>query len=207
MDAGCRAALACRGVAHLSCPVDLQEQSLSQDEPSAKKVVNHTSSAWTPPIVVPQAQRPRGCSFASEFWKENGDPGRARGTEGRRRTRAVCRPAGSSDREATPGKSVVPDDSPYTTGGIGLLGTLPSELAMEECDSLLMAGTSFPYLEYYPRSDQARAVQIDSDPTRIGLRFPIDIGLTGDAKATLRALCRKSSAAPTVRSWRKPSPA
>jgi pyruvate dehydrogenase (quinone) len=62
---------------------------------------------------------------------------------------------------------------------------------MEECDTLLMVGTSFPYLEYYPRADQARAVQIDSDPTRIGLRFPVDIGLTGDAKATLRALLPK----------------
>src|SRR5882724_2453337 len=86
------------------------------------------------------------------------------------------------------GKAVVPDDSPYTTGGIGLLGTLPSELAMEECDTLLMVGTSFPYMEYYPKPGKAKAVQIDLDPTRIGLRYPVDIGLTGDAKATLQIL-------------------
>ena len=69
-----------------------------------------------------------------------------------------------------------------------MLGTLPSELAMEECDTLLLAGTSFPYIEYYPKPGQARAVQIDKDPTRIGLRYPVDVGLTGDAKATLQAL-------------------
>jgi pyruvate dehydrogenase (quinone)/pyruvate oxidase len=86
------------------------------------------------------------------------------------------------------GKAVVSDDSPYTTGGIGLLGTLPSELAMEECDTLLMVGTSFPYLEYYPEPGQARAVQIDRDPARIGLRYPVEVGLAGDTAVTLREL-------------------
>lgn len=86
------------------------------------------------------------------------------------------------------GKGVVPDVSPYTTGGIGLLGTLPSELALEECDSLLIVGSSFPYMEFYPKPGMARAVQIDRDPSRIGLRYPIDVGLAGDAIATLRAL-------------------
>ena len=86
------------------------------------------------------------------------------------------------------GKAVIPDDSPYTTGGLGLLGTLPSEKAMEECDSLLIVGSSFPYMSYLPKPGQAKAVQIDRDATRLGLRYPIDIGLTGDARATLRAL-------------------
>ena len=81
-----------------------------------------------------------------------------------------------------------PTTRPYTTGGIGLLGTLPSEKAMEECDTLLIVGTSFPYMKYLPKPGQAKAVQIDRDPTRLGLRYPIDIGLTGDAKATLQAL-------------------
>src|SRR5207244_12777314 len=70
------------------------------------------------------------------------------------------------------GKGTVPDDSPFTTGGIGLLGTAPSEVAMEEADTLLMVGTSFPYLEFYPKHDSCRGVQIDRDPARIGLRFP-----------------------------------
>src|SRR5207249_1503208 len=86
------------------------------------------------------------------------------------------------------GKGVVADDSPYTTGGIGLLGTEPSELALEQCDTLLMAGTSFPYLEFYPKHDACRGVQIDRDPSRIGLRFPVEVGLCGDTRSTLQVL-------------------
>jgi pyruvate dehydrogenase (quinone) len=86
------------------------------------------------------------------------------------------------------GKATVPDDSPFTTGGIGLLGTEPSEIAMEECDTLLMVGTSFPYMEFYPKHGGCRGVQIDRDPSRIGLRFPVEVGLCGDAKATLEVL-------------------
>jgi len=86
------------------------------------------------------------------------------------------------------GKGVVPDDSPYTTGGIGLLGTRPSEEAMEECDTLLMVGTSYPYPMYLPSPPTARGIQIDVDETRLGLRYPIEVGLVGDGKSTLGAL-------------------
>jgi pyruvate dehydrogenase (quinone) len=86
------------------------------------------------------------------------------------------------------GKGAVPDDSPYTTGGIGLIGTRPSEDAMEQCDTLLIIGSSFPYSGYLPKPDQAKGVQIDLDQTRIGLRFPVEVGLVGDSRATLRAL-------------------
>jgi pyruvate dehydrogenase (quinone) len=86
------------------------------------------------------------------------------------------------------GKAAVPDDSPYTTGCIGLLGTAPSEDAMSHCDTLLMVGTSFPYIEYFPKPGKARAVQIDLDPVRIGLRYPVEVGLIGDSRNTLRAL-------------------
>jgi len=82
----------------------------------------------------------------------------------------------------------VPDDSPYTTGGIGLLGTRPSQEAIEQCDTLLMVGTSFPYIEYYPEPGKARGVQIDIDPARVGLRYPVEVGLVGDSRATLRSL-------------------
>jgi pyruvate dehydrogenase (quinone) len=86
------------------------------------------------------------------------------------------------------GKGCVPDDSPYTTGGIGLIGTRPSEDAMEQCDTLFIVGSSFPYAQYLPKPGQARGVQIDLDQTRIGLRYPVEVGLEGDARATLRAL-------------------
>jgi pyruvate dehydrogenase (quinone)/pyruvate oxidase len=86
------------------------------------------------------------------------------------------------------GKAAVPDDSPYTTGGIGLLGTKPSQEAMEDCDTLLMVGTSFPYIEFMPKPGQARGVQIELDPKRVGLRYPIEIGLIGDSGRTLHEL-------------------
>ncbi len=90
--------------------------------------------------------------------------------------------------KASLGKAVLPDRSPYTTGGIGLLGTAPSVDAMNECDTLIMIGTSYPYMEFLPKPGQAKCVQIDIDPTRIGLRHPVDVGLVGDAKTILTAL-------------------
>jgi pyruvate dehydrogenase (quinone) len=86
------------------------------------------------------------------------------------------------------GKAVVPDRSPYTTGGIGLLGTAPSQEAMKECETLIIAGSGFPYLEFYPKPGQAKTVQIDIDPARIGLRHPVDVGLPGEYRSVLRAL-------------------
>ena len=84
----------------------------------------------------------------------------------------VAEKLGAPIIKALLGKAAVPDDSPYTTGGIGLLGTKPSQEAMEDCDTLLMVGTSFPYIEFLPKAGQARGVQIDLDPMRIGLRYP-----------------------------------
>ena len=86
------------------------------------------------------------------------------------------------------GNAAVPDDSPYTPGGIGLLGTKPSQEAMEDCDTLLMVGTSFPYIEFMPKPGQARGVQIELDPKRIGLRYPVEVGLVGDSRNTLQEL-------------------
>jgi pyruvate dehydrogenase (quinone)/pyruvate oxidase len=86
------------------------------------------------------------------------------------------------------GKAAVPDDSPFTTGTIGMLGTAPSQAAIEECDLLIMVGTAFPYMEFLPKPGQAQAVQIDIDPARIGLRYPVDVGLVGDCRQALRQL-------------------
>ena len=86
------------------------------------------------------------------------------------------------------GKAAVPDDSPYTTGGIGLLGTKPSQEALENCDTLLMVGSSFPYIEFLPKPGEAKAVQIDLDPIRIGLRYSVDVGLIGDSRRSIEAL-------------------
>ncbi len=188
VDAGCRAALSLRGVAHITCPVDLQEQAVNDDEPSQKKVEGHTSDVWRPPIVVPCDADIRAAADLLNA-----------GTKtvilaGQGALGAAPELERLADLMAAPivkpllGKAVVPDDSPFTTGGIGLLGTEPSEVAMEQCDTLLMAGTSFPYMEFYPTHDACRGVQIDRDPSRIGLRFPVDVGLCGDARSTLRVL-------------------
>jgi pyruvate dehydrogenase (quinone) len=86
------------------------------------------------------------------------------------------------------GKMCVPDDSPYCTGSVGLLGTEPSHLALRDCDTLFIVGSSFPYIEFYPGLGQAKCVQLDCDPARIGLRYPADIGLVGDTRQTLAEL-------------------
>ncbi len=95
---------------------------------------------------------------------------------------------GAGVAKALLGKDVLDDTLPFVTGSIGLLGTKPSFAMMTECDTLLMVGSSFPYGQFLPEWDQARAVQIDVDPRMIGIRYPMEVNLVGDARATLRAL-------------------
>jgi pyruvate dehydrogenase (quinone) len=95
---------------------------------------------------------------------------------------------GAGVAKALNGRAVLPDDLPFVTGSIGLLGTKPSADMMEGCDTLLMVGTSFPYSEWLPEPGQARGVQIDIDAGRLGIRYPIEVAMVGDAAATLRAL-------------------
>jgi len=188
VDAGCRAALSGRGVAHINCPVDFQEQPLGKDEPSPKKIEGHTSNAWRIPVVVPCEHDVRDAADVLNAGKKTvilaGQGALGAADELERLADLMAAPI----VKPLLGKAVVPDDSPFTTGGIGLLGTEPSEIAMEQADTLLMVGTSFPYMEFYPKHDRCRGVQIDRDPSRIGLRFPVDVGLCGDAKATLQVL-------------------
>jgi pyruvate dehydrogenase (quinone) len=188
VDAACRAALSMRGVAHITCPVDIQELAAGKDEVSRKNVAGHTSTDWRPSIVVPCAEDVRAAAAVLNAGRRTvilaGQGALGAGDELEQ----------LADRLAAPivkpllGKAVVPDESPFTTGGIGLLGTAPSEDAMEQADTLLMVGTSFPYMEFYPDHETCRGVQIDRDPSRIGLRFPVEVGLCGDAKATLGLL-------------------
>ncbi|RZL08256.1 MAG: thiamine pyrophosphate-requiring protein, partial [Rubrivivax sp.] len=101
---------------------------------------------------------------------------------------AVAERLGAGVAKALLGKAAVPDDLPFVTGAIGILGTKPSSRMMEGCDTLLMVGSSFPYAEFLPKEGQARAVQIDIDPKLLGLRYPMEVCLAGDSQATLRAL-------------------
>jgi pyruvate dehydrogenase (quinone) len=186
-DLACRTALAYRGVAHLSMPLDIQEQPLTRKR-SKRNVPHHTSD-----VSARGAQAPAAGDLARAADVLN-HGAKIAILAGRGALGATDALEAMADRLAAPvvkallGKAAVPDDSPYTTGTIGLLGTRPSQEALEECDTLLMVGTSFPYLEFLPKPGQARGVQIELDPARVGLRYPVEVGLVGDSRRTLEAL-------------------
>ncbi len=187
VDLACRYAIGYRTVAHLTVPTDIQDQT-TQKERTKRNVVHHTSDV-----------RARGAQLAADA-----DLRRAAELLNAGKRTVILAGAGAlgatdeleamAECLAAPivkpllGKAAVADDSPFTTGGTGLLGTRPSQEALGHCDTLLMVGTSFPYIEFLPKPDQAKAVQIEIDPMRVGLRFPVEVGLVGDSRATLRAL-------------------
>jgi len=191
-DLACRTALAYRGVAHLTFPVDIQEMEAGAQR-SKRNVKDHTSDVYARGARLPAEDE---LARAAEVL----NAGRKVAIlAGRGALRAADELEQAAERLAAPvvkallGKAAVPDDSPYTTGTIGLLGTRPSQEALEECDTLLMVGTSFPYIEFLPKPGQARGVQIELDPMRIGLRYPVEVGLVGDSARTLAALLPRLS--------------
>ena len=186
-DLACRTALAYRGVAHLAFPVDLQEAPAAGSR-SKRNIGHHTSDVDARSARLPVAgDLNRAAEILNHGQKVvilagRGALGAADELE------AMAERLGAPVVKALLGKATVPDDSPYTTGTIGLLGTRPSQEALEECDTLFIVGSSFPYIEFLPAPGQARAIQADLDPIKIGLRYPVEIGLVGDGRLTLRAL-------------------
>lgn len=182
----CRTALARRGVAHINFPVDLQEEKVEKG--SERNVPGHTSDVFVTGASVPcdddlrKAAEILNAGTKVAILAGRGALGAGELLE------QVADQLGAPIIKPLLGKAVVADDSPFTTGGIGLLGTRPSQEALEKCDTLLLAGTSFPYIEFLPKPGQARAVQIDVDPVRIGLRYPVEAGLPGDCRRTLERL-------------------
>jgi pyruvate dehydrogenase (quinone) len=185
-DLACRTALAYRGVAHLAFPVDLQEKEAK--DRTKRNVPHHTSDVWARSARLPDEAALRQAAELLNTGEKvvilagQGALGAADELE------AAAEILAAPIVKPLLGKAAVPDDSPYTTGGIGLLGTAPSQEALENCDTLLIVGTSFPYIEYYPKPSQARGVQIELDPKRVGLRYPVEVGLVGDSRRTLQAL-------------------
>jgi pyruvate dehydrogenase (quinone) len=188
VELACRTALSYRGVAHVTVPVDMQSQTIKADKRSERNVPSHVSE-----VMARSAQLPSDELLARAAEILNSGKKTAI-LAGRGALDASAELLAIAERLAAPvikpllGKGAIPDDSPYSTGGIGLLGTKPSQEALENCDTLLIAGSSFPYIEYYPKPGKVRAVQIDIDPKRIGLRYPVEAGLIGDTAKTLRAL-------------------
>jgi pyruvate dehydrogenase (quinone) len=183
----CRTALLRRGVAHITFPVDLQDREI-KGERSKRNIPGHTSDVMSQSARLPhEGDLAQAANILNEGKKIVILAGRGAlhaGVE----LEQVADILGAPIVKALLGKAAVPDDSPYTTGTVGLLGTRPSQEAMEACDTLLMVGTSFPYIEFLPKPGEARGVQIELDPTRLGLRYPIEVGLVGDSRRTLQAL-------------------
>lgn len=187
-ELACRTALAYHGVAHITIPVDFQDEEVKRSPRSRRNRPGHVSNVWAPEPGTP-------CEEALQRAAEVLNAGKRVAILAGRGALGACDELeqlaeilGAPIIKPLLGKGAVPDDSPYTTGGIGLLGTLPSQEAMEHCDTLLMIGTSFPYIEFLPKPGQARGVQIDADPMRIGLRYPVEVGIVGDSRQVLRKL-------------------
>jgi pyruvate dehydrogenase (quinone) len=183
----CRTALAYNGVSHIAFPVDLQDKPVEK-KGSKRNIPGHSSDLFARSARLPDDADLRRAADVLNAGKKIAmlvGRGALGATD---ELVQVAETLGAPIAKALLGKAAVPDDSVYTTGQIGLLGTRPSQEALESCDTLLLVGTSFPYIEFLPKPGQARAVQIELDPARIGLRYPIEVGLVGDSRRTLAAL-------------------
>jgi len=189
-ELACRAALVYRGVSHLCIPIDFQSMEVKAkgNGRSDRNLPHHVSDVAAESARIPSEDDLRKAADILNHGK------RIAILAGRGALHATAQLEQTAAKLSAPiakallGKASVPDESPYTTGSIGLLGTLPSQEMMEDCDTLLIAGSSFPYIEFMPKPGQARAVQIDLDPLRIGLRYPVEVGLVGDCRRTLEKL-------------------
>jgi pyruvate dehydrogenase (quinone)/pyruvate oxidase len=188
VDLACRTAISYRKVAHITFPVDFQDMKADRKHASKRNVEGHTSEARARSARLPdENDLRRAAEILNEGKKIVILAGRG-ALDATGALEQIAEKLGAPIAKPLLGKAAVPDDSPYTTGGIGLLGTKPSQEALENCDTLLMVGTSFPYIEFLPKPGQAKAIQIDLDPMRIGLRYDVEVGLIGDSRRSLEAL-------------------
>jgi len=184
----CRTALSRRGVAHITFPIDFQSMPVKKGHPSERGKKHANAQTFARRAAVPAEDDLRRAADVLNEGKRIAMLVGAGALEATDEILAASEKLGAPVIKALLGKAAVPDDDPHTTGGIGLLGTTPSQEAMEDCDTLLMIGTSFPYLEFLPKPGKARGVQIDLDSARIALRYPVEVGLVGDSKRTLQQL-------------------
>jgi len=200
IDRAIRTALGQRAVTAIILPNDLQEMEYS--EPPRAHGAVHSGIGFTQPKVVPyEADLQR----AAEVLNAGGKVAILVGAGALNATDqviAVAEKLGAGVAKALLGKAALPDDLPWVTGSIGLLGTEPSYKLMTECDTLLMIGSGFPYSEFLPEEGQARGVQIDLKADMLSIRYPMEVNLQGDSAETLRALLPLLNQK-TERSWRQ----
>ena len=186
IDRAVRIASTRRTVTCVILPNDLQ--GLAYQDPPLKHGTTHTGVGYALPAPLPDEALLRQAADVLNAGKRVAmlvGAGALRATD---EVMAVAEKLQAGVAKALLGKAAVPDDVPYVTGGIGLLGTKPSWDMMQECDTLLVVGSAFPYSEFLPKPGSARGVQVDIDGTMLSLRYPMEINMVGDSAATLRAL-------------------
>jgi pyruvate dehydrogenase (quinone) len=200
LDRAIRTAMAERTPTALIIHSDVQELDYTPPAHAFKMVPSSLGITW--PDVAPDAS---AVSVAAEILN-SGEKVAILAGQGARSARAelidVADLLGAGIAKPLLGKDVVPDDLPFVTGSIGLLGTRPSYEMMQDCDTLLIVGSNFPYTQFLPDFGQARAIQIDIDGKFIGMRYPTEVNIVADAATTLRALLGKLERKPD-RSWRE----
>lgn len=207
VDRAVRTAIGERKVTALILPNDLQE--MAYEEPARAHGTLHSGIGFSKPKVVPYDADLQRAADALNAGKKVAILVGAGALQAGEQVQAVAEKLGAGVAKALLGKAVLPDDLPWVTGCIGLLGTEPSFKLMEECDTLLMIGSGFPYAEFLPKEGQARGVQIDLAPDMLSLRYPMEVNLVGDAADTLAALLplleekTQRSWQHKVESWRK----
>jgi pyruvate dehydrogenase (quinone) len=187
VDRAVRIALDRRTVATVVFPNDVQEEEAQESPPRVHGAVYSSVGYARPHMIPPEPDLDRAAEIlnAGERIAMLVGQGAAGAVD---EVVETAETLGAGVAKALLGRAVLPDDLPFVTGSIGLLGTKPSYELMENCDTLFMVGTSFPYSEWLPKEGQARGVEIDIDGGRIGIRYPMDVLLVGDAKDTLQAL-------------------
>ncbi|RSN23956.1 thiamine pyrophosphate-requiring protein [Streptomyces sp. WAC 05977] len=201
LDRALRTAIAQRAPTAVIIPADLQEETYQPPQHEFKHVPSSPPDHPRASVIPPSEEVARAAEVLNAGEKVAiliGQGARNAVTE----LREVAELTGAGVAKALLGKDVLPDDLPYVTGSIGLLGTRPTYEMMRDCDTFLIVGSNMPYAQFLPDFGQARAVQIDIDPRFLGLRYPTEVNLLGDAKGTLQQLIplleRK-----TDRGWRE----
>ncbi|HEY6455868.1 MAG TPA: thiamine pyrophosphate-requiring protein [Steroidobacteraceae bacterium] len=186
VDRAIRIARAERRVTAIILPNDLQDE--AYEAPPRKHGTLHSGIGYTAPKVVPYEEDLKRAAAVLNAGKKVALLVGAGALHATDEVIAVADALGAGAAKALLGKAALPDDLPWVTGSIGLLGTKPSWDMMNECDTLLMVGSGFPYSEFLPQEGTARGVQIDIDPGMLSLRYPMEVNLVGDSAETLRAL-------------------